>query len=131
MSKRDLPGTDSKRSLLREAQSHFFALDHVGVVRHFEGLDLATLVNKIRALLVSEGAKFEDSQEQVRETLVYTNVANLESLNSSLTLWITVTDVKGIGAVLDAKMFHPTEQSAEADERLSGLVDKLQKELAG
>ncbi len=130
MSKRvSEPKENKERSLAKEAQSRFFALDHVGVVRHFEGVDLHELENAIRKILVSEGAKFEDSEEQIKGTRVYTNVANFDSSNGSLDLWITGSEVQGVGSIFDAKMFHPTEQSAEADERLSNFVEKLQKEI--
>jgi hypothetical protein len=130
LSKRDSePRANNQKSLAKEAQSRFFALDHVGVVRHFDGVDLKRLVDTIRTILVSESAKFEDSQEQMYGTSVYTNIATLDSLNGSLTLWITGTDVQAVGSVFEAKLFHPTEQSAEADERLSSFVEKLHKAL--
>lgn len=122
------PEADSKDSLSKEAQSRFFAEDHVGVVRHFEGVDLDLFVRTVRGVLASEGVKFRESKERVDDILVYTNVGELDS-NRALTFWITITEVRGVGSVLDAKVIHPTDYSAEADERLAAFVDKLSKTL--
>ncbi len=129
MSKPDSEPADSRRSLAREAQSRFFARDHVGVVRHFEGVGLERLINPIRSILDSRGAKFEDSEEQVLGRSVYTNIATFGSPNGPLTLWLTLTEVRSVGSVLDAKMFHQTEQSAEADEALAIMMDQVQQEV--
>lgn len=124
------PADSGGKTLWQRAQESFFIRDHVGVVRHYEGNDIKDLIAPIRDMLSSRGAKFEDEIGQIQGRVVYTNVATFQS-GRALTLWLTATEIQGVGTVLDAKLFHETEQSAEADEQLSLLVEELQQRIFG
>lgn len=119
---------DSTRSLADRAEERFFTLDHVGVVRHFEGVDLQRVVPLVRAMLDERGAKFEDAIEELRGRVSYTSIGSLQS-GDELTLWLKATLVEGVGVVVDAKLFHSTEQSAQADEQLSRFIGELQERI--
>lgn len=120
--------SDSPRSLSARAEERFFTLDHVGVVRHFEGVDLQRMVPVVKAMLHERVARFEDAIEELRGRVTYTNIATLQS-DGDLTLWLKATLMEGVGVVVDAKLFHTTEQSAEADEQLSLFVGELQERI--
>lgn len=114
-------GPDSP-SLAARAEERFFALDHVGVVRHFEGVDLQAIVPRLKSMLGREGGPVEDAVEQVRGLPVYTAIAPLKD---GMTAWFKVTHFEGVGVVVDAKLFHSTDQSAEADELLARFLGQL------
>ncbi|MDV3293837.1 MAG: hypothetical protein LYZ70_06165 [Nitrososphaerales archaeon] len=119
---------DSTRSLAARAEERFFTLDHVGVVRHFEGVDLDRVVSSLGEMVGAQGRKVEQATEDLRGRLVHTCV--VEPWQSEpLILWLTATQVEGVGVVVDAKIFHPTEQSAEADEELSRLMGDLERRI--
>ena len=116
---------DSSVGLAARAEERFFTMDHVGVVRHFEGIGLDTLVPGLKEVLSRRQAKCEEGVEDVRGLKVYTNIA--EGLGGSdMTLWVKATQVEKVGVVVDAKLFHSTADSALADEQLSVLVDELE-----
>lgn len=119
-----MPG-DTTSGLAARAEERFFTLDHVGVVRHFEGVEMPPVQSLVRTMLGERGAAFEDSLEELRGRVVYTNIATLQA-GGELTLWLKATLFEGVGVVVDAKLFHSTEQSAEADELLSRFVGELQ-----
>lgn len=122
--------SDATGSLAARAEERFFTLDHVGVVRHLEGMDLEGLVPCLKEVLSGRSPKSEESIEEVRGLKVYTNVSeNLKGGN--LTLWVKATQVEGVGVVVDAKLFHSTDESAEADEELSDLMNELQARAPG
>ncbi len=117
--------SDSARSLAARAEERFFTLDHVGVVRHFEGVDLNNVVSSLGEMVDAQGGKLERMTEDLRGRLVHTCIVELWR-GESLTLWLTATQVEGVGVVVDAKIFHPTEQTAQADEELSRLMGELE-----
>ncbi|MDG6953516.1 MAG: hypothetical protein JRN33_00830 [Nitrososphaerota archaeon] len=117
--------SDAPGSLAEKAEERFFALDHVGVVRHFEGVEMRHVRSAVRSMLDESGSGYEDALEERRGRAVYTNVASIRS-EGGLTLWLCATLVEPVGVVVDAKLFHSTEQSAEADEQLSLFVNRLQ-----
>lgn len=121
---------DSSKSFAARAEERFFALDHVGVVRHFEGVDLNRLMPQAKTMLAERGAAYEDDLEELRGRLVYTNVATPQSPHG-MTLWLRATLFEGVGVLVDAKLFHSTEQSAEADELLSRFIAELQQKMMG
>lgn len=109
-------------SLAARAEERFFTLDHVGVVRHFEGVDLEGIIPRVKAAIARNGGPVEDAVEELRGLPVYTAIAPLKN---GMTIWVKATHFAGVGVVVDAKLFHSTEQSAEADEMLSRFVDEL------
>ncbi|MDG6898232.1 MAG: hypothetical protein JRN24_00695 [Nitrososphaerota archaeon] len=109
-------------SLAALAEERFFTLDHVGVVRHFEGVDLQAAMPRVKSTIARHGGPIEDAVEEVRGLPVYTAIA---PLRNGMTVWFKVTHFEGVGVVVDAKIFHATDQSAEADELLSRFVDEL------
>ncbi|MDG6911217.1 MAG: hypothetical protein JRN18_02590 [Nitrososphaerota archaeon] len=118
--------SDETGSLAGRAEERFFTLDHVGVVRHFEGAELQRVQSAVRSMLDERGSGYEDALEERRGRKVYTNVASLRQ-EGGLTLWVSATLVEPVGVVVEAKLFHSTEQSAEADEQLSLFVNGLQE----
>ncbi len=117
--------SDAPASLAARAEERFFTMDHVGVVRHIEGIGLEKVEAAVRAMLGGRGVGYQDAVEELRGRTVYTNVAELRP-GGSFTLWVSVTLVSPVGVVVDAKLFHRTEESAEADEELSRFVEELQ-----
>lgn len=113
-------------SLAATAEERFFTLDHVGAVRHIEGADLRSVLPHVKAMLNEGGAKFEDAVEELRGMMVYTNIATFKP-PKGLTLWVKATQFEGVGVVVDAKLFHTTDQSAEADEELSRFMAELEE----
>lgn len=106
------------------AEERFFTLDHVGVVRHFEGVDLQGVIPQVKSILAAQGGQVEDALEEIGGMAVYTAIA---PFGEGLTAWLKATQVGEVGVVVDAKLFHSTDQSAQADERLTLLVDQLQR----
>ena len=119
---------DETGSFAARAEERFFTLDHVGVVRHFEGVELQRVQSAVRSMLDKRGSGYEDALEERRGRMVYTNVASIRP-EGGLTLWVSATLVEPVGVVVDAKLFHSTEQSAEADEQLSLFIDELQERI--
>ena len=118
--------SDTAGSLAARAEERFFTLDHVGVVRHFEGMGLQSVLPQVKSILAAHSGKTEDALEEIRGMSVYTAISALEN---GLTVWIKATEVGGVGVVVDAKLFHSTDQSAQADEQLSQFIDELQERL--
>jgi len=119
---------DAAGSFSARAEERFFTLDHVGVVRHFEGVELQSVMPQVKSILAVHGGQTEDALEEIRGMAVYTAIA---ALRNGLTVWVKATQVGGVGVVVDAKLFHSTDQSAEADELLTRLVDELQERVLG
>lgn len=118
--------SDTATGLAARAEERFFTLDHVGVVRHFEGMELKGVTPQLKSILAAHGGKTEDALEELRGLPVYTAIS---ALSSGMTIWVKATQVGGVGVVVDAKLFHSTDQSAEADELLTRLVDEIQEKM--
>ena len=119
---------DETGGFAARAEERFFTLDHVGVVRHFEGVELQRVQSAVRTMLDKRGSGYEDALEERRGKMVYTNVASIRP-EGGLTLWVSATLVEPVGVVVEAKLFHTTEQSAEADEQLSLFINELQERI--
>ena len=119
---------DTAGSFAARAEERFFTLDHVGVVRHIEGVELQGVMPQVKSILAAHGGQTEDALEEIRGMPVYTAIA---TLRNGLTVWVKATQVGGVGVVVDAKLFHSTEQSAQADEQLSLFIDELQERVLG
>ena len=117
------PKPADKVSIAAQAEERFFTLDHVGVVRHLEGVDLQGIMPRVRSIVAAHGGPVEEAVEELRGLPVYTAIA---PLGNKMTVWFKVTHFAGVGVVVEAKLFHSTEDSAQADEQLSILMDELQ-----
>jgi hypothetical protein len=115
---------DRGGTLASQAEERFFTLDHVGVVRHFEGVGLDRITLSVSATVDASKTKVEQATEEVGGRTVYTCIAS-DWPRRPLVLWLKATLFEGVGVLVDAKIFHPTESSAEADEALSSFMEKL------
>ena len=122
-------GTEGSKSLAATAEERFFTLDHVGVVRHVEGVDLTAVVPQVKRLLDRRGATFEDATEVVNGITVYTSIAHFAK--SGFTMWVKASEFEGVGILVDAKVFHDPEGGAAADEELSEFMAELEEGIAG
>ena len=121
--------TSGSKSFAARAEERFFTLDHVGTVRHFEGLDLNAIAPLAKRILLDHGAEFEDATETLNGITVYTSIASSFG-GGKFTVWLKASQFEGVGVLMDVKIFHSTEQSAAADEELSGLMAELEERVA-
>lgn len=121
---------NERQSFAAEVQARFSKgpTDHVGAVKHFEAVELSTLVTVIRDLVAARGLRYQDRVEEIRERLLYNGVAELPS-SGDMNLWILSEERQGVGVLVEAKLFHPTERSAEADEYLAEFFRELEERL--
>lgn len=117
------------QSLSFRTEVRFLGKDHVGSVRHFEGISLTFLVEKTRQLLSSMGLEYEDEKEEANGKAVYTNVAQVKRERGTMFIWIKGLEVESVGVVLDVKVIHGTDESAVADELLSRIMESLERML--
>jgi len=118
-----------RKSLAERTAEELFAKDHVGAVRHLEGADLMSVISVIRGVMKSFCQDFRDAVEELRGRLVYTCVA--DSRSGEMKVWVTATQVEGVGVVMDVKLFHQTEASAEADELLADMMGEIESRVYG
>jgi hypothetical protein len=98
----------------------FLGKDHVGIVRHFEGINIDSFVNFIRRLMKEIGKRYEDCVEEINQKKVYNNLCYLNE-KEKLYLWIKATQIN-IGLMIEIRIYHPTELSVLSDELLSRFV---------
>jgi len=91
---------------------------HVGVVMHFEGLDVPALASRLRGLLDENGLRREDALEEANGSPVYSAVAPVAD-GEGMELWMIATEKQGVGCKLELRLFHAIEESAQADEYLA------------
>lgn len=108
---------------LQKAKMVFFAKPHVGLVKHIEGITLDEAKERIRGVLedlqTGEYKVIEEAGEEVDKRADV--IAYLVYKNSKLKLWITITERGDVGCVIEARVYHEMDESAEADEYLSLL----------
>jgi len=98
---------------------------HVGVVVHFEGVDVPALAARLRGLLDEDGLHHEDAVEDVNGAPVFNAVAPVAA-GDGMELWLSASEKQGVGCKLEMRVFHSIEDSARADEylaRFSGRVN--------
>ena len=98
---------------------------HVGVVVHFEGVDVPALAARLRGLLDEDGLHHEDAVEDVNGAPVFNAVAPVAA-GDGMELWLSASEKQGVGCKLEMRVFHSLEDSARADEylaRFSGRVN--------
>lgn len=122
------PKASSPGTLASRAEERFFTLDHVGVVRHIEGVGLDLVVSSLEPILGEGMARVERATEEIRGLMVHTCIAP-DWPRPPFTLWLTAKQFEGVGVVVDAKIFHSTDSSAEADEELSRFMERLQEDV--
>ena len=115
---------------LQKVKMIFFAKPHVGLVKHVEGV----YVNEVREAI---GRILEDTcvggyrviEERGSERRVDV-VASLTYRGSELRLWITITERSDVGCIIEIKVYHGMEESAEADEYLTLLSQMIDEKVA-
>jgi hypothetical protein len=112
-------------SLLFRTEVRFLGKDHVGSVKHFEGIQISTLTDRIRRLTPSLASRYDDETIEINGNKIYTNVAQVGQ-EGDMYLWIKGTEVEEVGVVVEVKVFHETEASAVADELLARVVSELE-----
>jgi hypothetical protein len=110
-------------SLSSKIEKMFAKRDHVGVVKHFEGIDIDYFVHITRNLMKEIGKKYEDSIEVKKQRIVYNNLCYL---SDNLYLWIKGTQTD-LGVLLEMKIYHPTELSVLSDELLNKFTEIFEK----
>ena len=98
---------------------------HVGVVMHFEGVDVPALAARLRRALDDDGLAREDAIEDADGDPVFNAVAPVAA-GEGMELWLCASGKQGVGSKLELRLFHALEDSAQADEylaRFSGRVN--------
>ena len=116
---------------LQKIKILFFAKPHVGLVRHVEGVNIEEAKKRISKILkdlqINQYKIVEEVDESEKRVDV---VAFFKYKGSELKLWMTVTEKSDVGCVIEIKIYHKMEESAEADEYLSIFSGKMDLEIA-
>ena len=91
---------------------------HVGVVMHFEGLEVPALAARLKQLLDDQGLSHREALEQADGAPVFNAVASV-AIGEGMELWIAASEKQNVGCKLELRLFHAIEESAEADEYLA------------
>jgi hypothetical protein len=97
---------------------------HVGVVMHFEGMDVPALAARLRGLLDAGGLHHEDAVEETNGAPVFNAVAPIAA-GDGLELWLSASEKQGVGCKLEMRVYHSIEDSARADEYLACFSDRV------
>lgn len=127
MSTANSKGIDEPQSFAAQVEAKFYGglLPYVGVVRHFEGAELSRVVEAARGLMTSKGLRYKDAVEEIKGRELYTNVAQIAK-EGEMNLWIMAEKRTGVGVLIEARMFHLFEFSAEANEYLARFIEELE-----
>jgi hypothetical protein len=96
------------------------SLNHVGCVKHYEGLKIERFIELVHSALNELGMQFEDMLETPQK------VYNCLAPQAELLLWFRAQEVE-MGVVCETKVIHTTEWSAFADELLSNTIETLER----
>ncbi|MEN3048547.1 MAG: hypothetical protein ABDH63_07200 [Candidatus Caldarchaeales archaeon] len=102
----------------------FFAKPHVGTVKHFDGVTLEELEGALRDVICTAGLRFEMEIEE-HEWKPVLNA--LVDLGDGLQCWLRAEEHQDSGCLIEAKVYHPLELSAQADERLTQLMYEVER----
>ncbi len=91
---------------------------HVGVVTHFDGLDLAGATARLGRLLDGRGLGHDGTVEGRTWSFVTPVAEDME-------LWVIATERPDVGCKVELRLFHALDESARADEWLAGLSGEL------
>ena len=97
---------------------------HVGVVMHFEGLEVPTLAARLQKLLDDQGLSHREALEEANGAPVFNAVASV-AVGEGMELWIAASEKQGVGCKLELRLFHAIEESAEADEYLARFSETV------
>lgn len=97
----------------------------MGSVKHYEGIQISTLTDRVRRLIPSLASRYDDETIEINGNRIYTNVAQMGQ-EGDMYLWVKGTEVEEVGVVVEVKVFHETEASAVADELLTRVVSELE-----
>ena len=112
-------------SFARDIEARMRGRPHVGVVVHFEGLDVPALAARLRRLLDGDGLPREEALEEADGVSVFNAIASIAA-GEGMELWLSASDKQDVGCKLEMRVFHSVEDSAQADEylaRFSGRVN--------
>jgi hypothetical protein len=97
---------------------------HVGVVMHFEGLEVPALAARLQRLLDDQGLSHREALEEANGAPVFNAVASV-AVGEGMELWIAASEKQGVGCKLELRLFHAIEESAEADEYLARFSERV------
>jgi hypothetical protein len=113
----------NEASLSVKIEKMFAGKDHVGAVKHLDGIDINSFVNFVRNIMKEIGKKYEEAIEVKNQRNIYNNLCYL---SENLYLWIKATQTD-IGLLLEIRIYHPTELSASSDELLNKFMEIFEK----
>jgi len=111
-------------SFAKAVEFRFISSPHVGVVRHFEGLDLPGFVRTFARLMDDLGLRPERAVEDVKGKEVFNAVAKI-LVGEGMDLWIWAAEEQAVGVKVEMRLFHALEESAQADEHLAKFAQVL------
>jgi hypothetical protein len=97
---------------------------HVGVVMHFEGVDVPALAARLREILADHGLHHEDAVEETNGAAVF-NAAAPVPAGDGMELWLSASEKQDVGCKLEMRVFHSIEDSARADEYLARFSERV------
>lgn len=97
---------------------------HVGVVVHFEGMDVPALAARLRGLLDDNGLPHQEAVEETKGAPVFNAVAPVAA-GDGMELWLSASEKQGVGCKLEMRVFHSIEDSARADEYLARFSERV------
>ncbi|MEM0117378.1 MAG: hypothetical protein QXV32_02925 [Conexivisphaerales archaeon] len=115
-----------KESLAFKTEVAFLGKDHVGSVRHFEGLSLSYFIEATRKELSGLNLDYKEEKLALKGRNVYTSVAEA---GKGIYIWVKALELEA-GVVVEIRVVHGTEDSAQADELLSNLLGKIESDVA-
>lgn len=114
----------SAETFARAIEQTFAGRPHVGVVRHFEGLDLPAAAARMRNALERLGLRYQDAVEDAEGRRVFNALAPVPA-GGGMELWVAAGERQGIGCQVEIRLFHSLEESAQADEYLAEIARRL------
>jgi hypothetical protein len=112
------------RTHAHRLKTRFGGRPHVGVVTHFDGLDVPAAVARIRAVAAALDLPLQGAVEEIEGRRVFSAAAPVRRAGG-LEVWLVASEQPAVGCTVEARVFHPIEQSAEADEYLAELSRRL------
>lgn len=105
-------------------EKRFSGRPHVGVVTHFEGLDVRAAAARVRGVMERMGLRSVGAIETAQDRRVFSVIAPVP-VGDQMELWIIASEQPDVGVKLEARVFHRLEESAVADEYLATFAAEL------